>query len=75
MRLLGTESNKKSEGFRIDAVARLTGLTADKLRVSEQRYQAVTAARTSSECESRNARDAALHSYLNETAARARYMI
>lgn len=29
----------------------------------------------SNECESRNARDAALHSYLNETASRARYMI
>ena len=29
----------------------------------------------SSECEIRNARDAALHSYLNETASRARFMI
>ena len=29
----------------------------------------------SSECESRNARDAALHNYLNETASRARYML
>jgi hypothetical protein len=28
----------------------------------------------SSECESRNVTDAALHNYLNETAARARYM-
>jgi hypothetical protein len=29
----------------------------------------------SSECESRNARDAALHSYLNETASRARFLL
>lgn len=43
-----TKSNRKSEGYRIGAVSRLTGISADNLRIWERRYQAVTPARTDS---------------------------
>jgi DNA-binding transcriptional MerR regulator len=45
---MSTKSKEKSEGYRIGAVARLTGISADNLRVWERRYQAVTPARTDS---------------------------
>ena len=45
---MSTKSIEKSEGYRIGAVARLTGISADNLRVWERRYQAVTPARTDS---------------------------
>ena len=41
-------SKVKPGGYRIGAVARLTGISADNLRVWERRYQAVTPARTDS---------------------------
>ena len=41
-----TKNKEKSEGYRIGAVARLTGISADNLRVWERRYQTVTPART-----------------------------
>ena len=38
----------KSKGYRIGAVSRLTGVSADNLRVWERRHQAVTPARDDS---------------------------
>ncbi len=43
---MNTKNNEKSEGYRIGAVSRLTGISADNLRVWERRYQTVTPART-----------------------------
>ena len=40
-----TNTSNKAESYRIGAVSRLTGLSADNLRVWEKRYQAVTPAR------------------------------
>ena len=45
---MGTKNKKKSEGYRIGAVSRLTGISTDNLRVWERRYQTVTPARTDS---------------------------
>lgn len=45
---MNTKNTKKSEGYRIGAVSRLTGISADNLRVWERRYQTVTPARTQS---------------------------
>ncbi len=45
---MNTKNKEKSEGYRIGAVSRLTGISADNLRVWERRYQTVTPARTDS---------------------------
>ena len=45
---MNTKSNEQSKGYRIGAVSRLTGLSADNLRVWERRLQAVTPDRTPS---------------------------
>ena len=45
---MNTKNTQKSEGYRIGAVSRLTGISADNLRVWERRYQTVTPARTQS---------------------------
>jgi DNA-binding transcriptional MerR regulator len=43
-----TKNKRKTEGYRIGAVSRFTGISSDKLRIWERRYQAVTPARTDS---------------------------
>lgn len=45
---MNTKNSAKSEGYRIGAVSRLTGISTDNLRVWERRYQSVTPARTES---------------------------
>jgi DNA-binding transcriptional MerR regulator len=45
---MNTKYKVKSKGYRIGAVSRLTGLTADNLRIWERRYQAVSPNRTPS---------------------------
>ncbi len=45
---MSTKNKEKSEGYRIGAVSRLTGISTDNLRVWERRYQTVTPARTDS---------------------------
>jgi len=45
---MSTKKKEKSEGYRIGAVSRLTGISTDNLRVWERRYQTVTPARTDS---------------------------
>ncbi|UCB55942.1 MAG: MerR family transcriptional regulator [Thiotrichales bacterium] len=45
---MNTKNKEKSEGYRIGAVSRLTGVSTDNLRVWERRYQTVVPARTDS---------------------------
>ena len=45
---MNAKNKEKSEGYRIGAVSRLTGISTDNLRVWERRYQTVTPARTAS---------------------------
>ena len=45
---MNTKNKEQSEGYRIGAVSRLTGISTDNLRVWERRYQTVTPARTAS---------------------------
>lgn len=52
-----TKILNKTETYRIGAVSRLTGVSADNLRVWEKRYQAVTPARSQAGGRSYSARD------------------
>ena len=45
---MNTKNKENTEGYRIGAVSRLTGVSTDNLRVWERRYQTVTPARTDS---------------------------
>ena len=45
---MNATKDRKSEGYRIGAVSRLTGISTDNLRVWERRYQTVTPDRTES---------------------------
>ena len=49
--LMNTQSGTRSTGYRIGAVAKLTGISPDALRVWERRYAVVKTGGTSSGCQ------------------------